>query len=505
MHTIIKIAVVSVLALFAIVGVVSISKAEYTSVNSNGTHYNKKYRIDGKFALPLKSIISKKNGARGAESHEWRTRLNSFMTNFYAVGDFNNDKVLDFFVTAMRHDDKKIASVDKGVNVYEHKISKLRFFKVFSGDPSTGWGNTYYKKGGEDITNLFIEDKQMAGIADHQIESQKPLVADFNGDGIDDVYISSAMHTVKSSSKDGFFGGWHSYYLSQPDGTFKESSRQMIEGKFVDKKSGRYTEFAHRSDIGDIDGDGDVDVVHTSVSWKGKNGYIICLFNDGAGKLMSKICGDQWGNNVKIADFNADGYSDLLVVAPDYDCHKRHGKVKLHASSKSRNQSRIIFGDGSGKFFNRQGNKFIEFGNQQMENGEDILLCEMPTAVIADVDNDGDLDIIGNTIGYLYVGGYFQIFLNDGSGNFSHGQQIVAQKPNVHYSLDNWPDHEARHNSQGYCFTIHTIDLNDDGYIDFMCDGGFMQPVDGKVFVNKGDGSYKESPPWIINKYATTF
>ena len=193
------------------------------------------------------------------------------------------------------------------------------------------------------------------------------------------------------------------YYLSQPDGTFKESSRQMIEGKFVDKKSGRYTEFAHRSDIGDIDGDGDVDVVHTSVSWKGKNGYIICLFNDGAGKLTSKICGDQWGNNVKIADFNADGYSDLLVVAQDYDCVKRHGKVKLAVSSKSRNQSRIIFGDGSGKFFNRQGKKFIEFGNQQMENGEDILLCGMPTAVIADVDNDGDLDIIGNTIGYLYV------------------------------------------------------------------------------------------------------
>ena len=114
----------------------------------------------------------------------------------------------------MRHDDKKIASVDKGVNVYEHKISKLRFFKVFSGDPSTGWGNTFYKKGGEDITDLFIEDKQMAGIADHQIDSQRPLVADFNGDGIDDVYISSAMHTGKSSSKDGFFGGWHLLSIS---------------------------------------------------------------------------------------------------------------------------------------------------------------------------------------------------------------------------------------------------------------------------------------------------
>ena len=34
------------------------------------------------------------------------------------------------------------------------------------------------------------------------------------------------------------------------------------------------------------------------------------------------------------------------------------------------------------------------------------------------------------------------------------------------------------------------IDLNDDRYINLICDGCFMQPVDGKVFVNKSDGSY---------------
>ena len=77
----------------------------------------------------------------------------------------------------------------------------------------------------------------------------------------------------------------------------------MMKGKWVDEKTGRYIEFAHRSDVGDLDGDGDIDVVHASVSWKGNNGHIICMFNDGTGYLTSEVCGEQWGNQVKIGDF----------------------------------------------------------------------------------------------------------------------------------------------------------------------------------------------------------
>ena len=482
--------------------------ATQNMANDNGTHYRKRYKINGKYPVPLKSTTSPKNGAEGQRSYEFRTRLNSFMTNFYAVGDFNNDGVQDFIVTAFRNDEHEVEKVYKGVNVYKHKISKHRSFKVYAGDPRTGWGNTYYRKGGKDITHLFVEDEMMSGIADNQIQNQLPLVADFNGDGIDDLYISSAFHTttsagLKHNSK--FFGGWHSYYLSQQDGTFKESSRDMMKGLFVDKNSGRYTEFSHRSDIGDIDGDGDIDVVHTSVSWKNNNGYIICMYNDGKGNLTSKQCGEQWGNNVKIGDFNGDGNADLLAITSYHKCINQHGKGKLQNVSSSRNQPRVIFGNGSGKFYNRQSKKFIGYGKHQMANGEDILLCGMPTAVVADVDNDGDLDIIGNTIGYLYVGGYFQVFLNDGSGNFSYGQQILGKQPNVRYSLSNWVDHESNHSCQGYCWNIHTIDLNEDGYVDFMCDGGFFQSVDGKVYINNGDGSYKEAPTWMINKHVSVF
>ena len=95
--------------------------------------------------------------------------------------------------------------------------------------------------------------------------------------------------------------------------------------------------------------------------------------------------------------------------------------------------------------------------------------------------------------------------MNDGDGNFTRGQQIIAKQPNMHYSLDNWPDHEATHSSQGYCFGMHTVDFNDDGYIDFVCDGGFMQPMDGFVYVNNGDGTYKKAPTWMINKYISRF
>ena len=96
---------------------------------------------------------------------------------------------------------------------------------------------------------------------------------------------------------------------------------------------------------------------------------------------------------------------------------------------------------------------------------------------------------------------FVTLFLNDGKGNFSLGQQIIAQQPNVNYSLDNWPTHESNHDSQGYCFGMHTVDFNDDNFIDFICDGGFMQPMDGFVYVNSGDGTYTIASEQLIKKY----
>ena len=478
-----------------------------SEISYNGKHYSTEFMMNGKYVLPLKTSTSPRLGLNGRQPYEWRVALQSSNSSFYSVGDFNNDGIQDYVVTAMRFTEQVKYDTGAGVWQMDFKPSKHRSFKVYTGDTRTGWGNDHYRSGGEDITHLFIEDPKMAGIADHQLDNLMPLVADFNGDGKDDLYIASAFNNTNHNkvSGVGFFGGYHSYYLSQSNGTFKESSQDMMKGKFVNSKSGRYAEFSHRSDVGDIDGDGDIDIVHTSISWKGNNGYVICMYNDGTGRLTSKVCGDQFGYQVKISDFNGDGIADLFVHSEDYDCWDAHGVVQKSHGNKSRNSSRIVFGNGSGKFYNRNSTKIESLGVQRMANGEQIPLCSIPAAAVADVDNDGDLDIIGNVVGYLYVGGYYQIYLNDGDGNFLLGQQITIKEPNPNYSLNNWVDHEATHGSQGYCMSVFTIDLNSDGHMDFMGDGNVFQNCDGKVYMNNGDGTFREAPKWMVNKFASVF
>ena len=58
------------------------------------------------------------------------------------------------------------------------------------------------------------------------------------------------------------------------------------------------------------------------------------MYNDGKGKLTRKKCGEQWGNNVKIGDFNGDGHADLLATSQDYSCYEAHGHVKKNTYQK---------------------------------------------------------------------------------------------------------------------------------------------------------------------------
>ena len=53
---------------------------------------------------------------------------------------------------------------------------------------------------------------------------------------------------------------------------------------------------------------------------------------------------------MKIGDFNGDGNADLVVLTPDYACERQHNPSKMKSSDRKRFTSRVIFGDGSGKF-----------------------------------------------------------------------------------------------------------------------------------------------------------
>ena len=104
----------------------------------------------------------------------------------------------------------------------------------------------------------------------------------------------------------------NSYFLSQPEGFLKESSATHINGADYNKKFKRFCNFSHRADAGDFDKDGDMDIILASVDWKGSNGEMLCLINDGKGIMKSTVCANQFGFLARHADFNGDGHIDIL-------------------------------------------------------------------------------------------------------------------------------------------------------------------------------------------------
>ena len=84
---------------------------------------------------------------------------------------------------------------------------------------------------------------------------QRPILADFNSDGIDDVYCPSAYgHQYNGKF---YFGGSDVVFISNGKGEWIQTKEK---GAMVDKKTGLYQGFSHGVTVNDIDNDGDLDL-----------------------------------------------------------------------------------------------------------------------------------------------------------------------------------------------------------------------------------------------------
>ena len=303
---------------------------------------------------------------------------------------------------------------------------------------------------------LLIDNREDSGMS----LGRQLLVADYNNDNILDFYV--ADHGIGTHD-----GVRDSYFLSQPNGTWVESSETHLSHS-------NFVVFDHGGATGDIDNDGDMDVVITETNWK-TGTALWCLINDGTGFLNKRKCGGIFSFALELADMDGDGYLDVLLGA--------------HESEKSIDFTGIVWNDGRGNFPKHNTTSLPQHKKKW---------GTIPEVSAADLDNDGDLDIAYSRAGELYVGTAIQIIENLGNKKFKdHGIFPLVVPP-----ADFIPTHEGNEWND-FIEMIKFRDLDKDGDIDLYLSSSMSRKTNGMVLLNQGDFAFELLLPNVAKKYVT--
>ena len=314
-----------------------------------------------------------------------------------AFFDYDNDGDLDMFL--LRHSVKKIDNME--LAKYRNDLDPLAGDKL------------YENRGGH-----FVDVSQQAGLR------QSPLtyglgiaIADINKDGWPDVYVTNDYNEPDY------------LYINNHDGTFTD---------MADKSFRHLAQFSMGVDIADINNDGLPDVMNLDMlpednrrqkllqlqenyeSFQLMTGqglqeqYMrnMLQLNNGDGTFseigqLAGVAATDWSWCPLLADFDNDGYKDLFITngyLRDYtnkDFLRYWGDYKIK-QAMDREPVRLMdlidsMPSSQLKKYIFRNNGDLTFTNMQTEWGIDQAAVSSG-AVYADLDNDGDLDLVVNNI-----------------------------------------------------------------------------------------------------------
>lgn len=236
-----------------------------------------------------------------------------------------------------------------------------------------------------------IHDVQMTGATSlyrfgHSVSS----AGDMNGDGYSDVIVGIPGTSSNRGSIRIYNGG------NPMDSAYD----QIYSGSVADELFGYSV-----SEAGDVNNDGFSDVIFGAPGYQGYKGLAVILLGNNIGgfSIRGDNAGDQLGYSVSGAgDINGDGYSDVVIGAPN--ANGNYGKAYINLGSSFPDTSKDL--EFSGNYF-MFGNSVSGAGDVNNDGYDDFIICE-------------EQYLSGAGRAFIYFGGYqpdniHDIYLNSNS------------------------------------------------------------------------------------------
>ena len=316
--------------------------------------------------------------------------------------DYDNDNDLDVYIS----NTPDITSRTKILDL--EKIQK---------DPKTlelKGSDRLYKNDGE---GHYTDISKEAGLQFDIGFGLNPQIGDLNNDGWLDVYVSNDFNTPDLA------------YINNQDGTFTESRDKFFKHMSFNSMG---------SDLADINNDGLLDLMTldmnpedyirskttmamTSISsfeemvdqgYHHQYMHNMLQLNNGNGTFseiskMAGIANTDWSWSILSADFDLDGFNDLYVtngVYRDVIDRDKNNEILQILRGNNRKPTKKDFLKFAQMLPQQKLNNYFfkNNGNNSFKNITNEWVDSKPTfsngAIYADLDNDGDLDIVVNNI-----------------------------------------------------------------------------------------------------------